>query len=285
LVSTVELQAQDVTPELTVIRPTRGWVGLNLRELWHYRELIYFLIWRDIKVRYKQTVLGAAWAIIQPFFTMVVFAIFFGALAKIPTDGIPYPIFSYTALLPWQLLETGISKAGNSLVAGRNLLTKVYFPRLAIPMAPVIAGLIDFALAFLVLIGMMFYYEYSPTSAIWTLPFFILLTLITALGAGLWLSALNVQYRDVGYIIPFIVRLWFFLTPITYSASLVPEQFQLLYGINPMVGVVEGFRWAMLGIGDPPSILIGVSAIISLLLLISGAYYFRRMERTFADVV
>lgn len=283
--STVELQAQDVTPELTVIRPTRGWVGLNLRELWHYRELIYFLIWRDIKVRYKQTVLGAAWAIIQPFFTMVVFAIFFGALAKIPTDGIPYPIFSYTALLPWQLLETGISKAGNSLVAGRNLLTKVYFPRLAIPMAPVIAGLIDFALAFLVLIGMMFYYEYSPTSAIWTLPFFILLTLITALGAGLWLSALNVQYRDVGYIIPFIVRLWFFLTPITYSASIVPEQFQLLYGINPMVGVVEGFRWAMLGIGDPPSILIGVSAIISLLLLISGAYYFRRMERTFADVV
>lgn len=283
--STVELQAQDITPELTVIRPTRGWVGLNLRELWHYRELIYFLIWRDIKVRYKQTVLGAAWAIIQPFFTMVVFAIFFGALAKIPTDGIPYPIFSYTALLPWQLLETGISKAGNSLVAGRNLLTKVYFPRLAIPMAPVIAGLIDFALAFLVLIGMMFYYEYSPTSAIWTLPFFILLTLITALGAGLWLSALNVQYRDVGYIIPFIVRLWFFLTPITYSASLVPEQFQLLYGINPMVGVVEGFRWAMLGIGDPPSILIGVSAIISLLLLISGAYYFRRMERTFADVV
>ncbi len=283
--STVELQAQDVTPELTVIRPTRGWVGLNLRELWHYRELIYFLIWRDIKVRYKQTVLGAAWAIIQPFFTMVVFAVFFGALAKIPTDGIPYPIFSYTALLPWQLLETGISKAGNSLVAGRNLLTKVYFPRLAIPMAPVIAGLIDFALAFLVLIGMMFYYEYSPTSAIWTLPFFILLTLITALGAGLWLSALNVQYRDVGYIIPFIVRLWFFLTPITYSASLVPEQFQLLYGINPMVGVVEGFRWAMLGIGDPPSILIGVSAIISLLLLISGAYYFRRMERTFADVV
>ncbi len=283
--STAEIQDQDVMPELTVIRPTRGWVGLNLRELWHYRELIYFLIWRDIKVRYKQTVLGAAWAIIQPFFTMVVFAIFFGALAKIPTDGIPYPIFSYTALLPWQLLETGISKAGNSLVAGRNLLTKVYFPRLAIPMAPVIAGLIDFALAFLVLIGMMFYYEYSPTSAIWTLPFFILLTLITALGAGLWLSALNVQYRDVGYIIPFIVRLWFFLTPITYSTSLVPEQFQLLYGINPMVGVVEGFRWAMLGIGDPPSILIGVSAIISLLLLISGAYYFRRMERTFADVV
>lgn len=271
--------------EITIIKPPQGWVRIGLKELWRYRELVFYLVWRDIKVRYKQTFLGAAWAVIQPFMTMIVFAIFFGELAGIPTDDIPYPIFSYTALLPWQLLETGINKSGNSLVAGRNLLTKVYFPRLAIPLAPVVAALVDFLLAFTVLIGMMFYYDYSPTRAIWTLPLFLLLTMATALGAGLWLSAMNVKYRDVGYIIGFISRMWFFLTPITYAASIVPERFQLLYSLNPMVGVVEGFRWALLGVGDPPSLLIGVAVGIALVMLVSGAFYFRRMERTFADVV
>jgi len=271
--------------DITLIRPSRGWVSLNLRDLWRYRELIYFFIWRDVKVRYKQTLLGAAWAIIQPVFTMVVFSIFFGNLAKIPSDDIPYPIFSYTALLPWGLFEAGISKAGNSLVASRSLITKIYFPRLVIPLASVIAGLVDFALAFIVLIGMMFYYGFSPTSSIWLLPLLLLLTLMTALGTGLWLSALNVAYRDVGYVIPFIIRLWFFLTPITYSASIVPEAFQKLYALNPMTGVVQGFRWALLGVGSPPSELLLASSIAALILLVTGALYFRRMERTFADVV
>ncbi|MCK5053515.1 MAG: ABC transporter permease [Anaerolineales bacterium] len=271
--------------DITLIRPSRGWVSLNLRDLWRYRELIYFFIWRDVKVRYKQTLLGAAWAIIQPVFTMVVFSIFFGNLAKIPSDNIPYPIFSYTALLPWGLFEAGISKAGNSLVASRSLITKIYFPRLVIPLASVIAGLVDFALAFIVLIGMMFYYGFSPTSTIWVLPILLLLTLMTALGTGLWLSALNVAYRDVGYVIPFIIRLWFFLTPITYSASIVPEAFQKLYALNPMTGVVQGFRWALLGVGSPPSELLLASSIAALVILVTGALYFRRMERTFADVV
>ncbi len=280
-----EMNAPEQGVDRTVIKPSSGWRQLNLAELWRYRELVYFLIWRDVKVRYKQTFLGAAWAIIQPFMTMVVFSIFFGALAKIPTDGIPYPIFSYTALLPWQLFETGISKSGASLVSGRNLLTKVYFPRLAIPLAPVVAALVDFALAFVVLIVMMIYYGYSPTGAVWTLPLFLLLAMVTALGAGFWLSAMNVWYRDIGYIIPFFSRIWFYLTPITYAASIVPEEFRILYALNPMVGVVEGFRWAMLGLGEPPSAQILVSVVISLVMMISGAFYFRRMERTFADVV
>jgi len=271
--------------ETTIIEPSRGWRQVNLKELWRYRELVYFLIWRDVKVRYKQTLLGAAWAIIQPLMTMVVFSIFFGTLAKIPTDGIPYPIFSYTALLPWQLFETGITKSGGSLVSGRGLLTKVYFPRLAIPLAPVFAALVDFLLAFVVLIAMMAYYGYPPTAAIWTLPLFLLLAMVTALGAGFWLSAMNVWYRDIGYVIPFISRLWFYLTPITYAASIVPEKFRMLYALNPMVGVVEGFRWAMLGHGQAPSAQILISVFISLLMMVSGAYYFRRMERTFADVV
>jgi lipopolysaccharide transport system permease protein len=270
---------------IAVVQPSKGWSGVNFRELWRYRELVYFLMWRDIKVRYKQTLLGAGWAIIQPFFTMVVFTIFFGQLAKIPSDDIPYPIFSFAALLPWQLFENGISKAGNSLVASRNLITKVYFPRLAVPLASVVSGVVDFALAFVVLLGMMAYYGYKPTSAIWLLPLLLLLTLLTALGTGLWLSALNVAYRDVGYVIPFIVRLWFFLTPITYSASIVPELYQTLYALNPMTGVVQGFRWAMLGVGSAPTTLMLASTGAALLLLISGILYFRRMERIFADVV
>jgi lipopolysaccharide transport system permease protein len=283
--SVTDTPADDRPVLETVIRPSKGWSGLNLGELWRYRELVYFMIWRDVKVRYKQTLLGAAWAVIQPFFTMVVFSVFFGQLAKIPSDNIPYPIFSYTALLPWQVFENGISKAGNSLVAGRNLITKVYFPRLAVPLASVVSGLVDFVLAFIVLIGMMLYYGFHPTSAIWFLPILLILTLITALGTGLWLSALNVAYRDVGYVIPFVVRLWFFLTPITYSASIVPEAFQTLYALNPMTGVVQGFRWAMLGVGSPPSLLLAASTVAALILLASGALYFRRMERTFADVV
>ncbi len=269
----------------TWIRPSRGWVGLNLRELWRFRELIYFLVWRDVKVRYKQTVLGASWAILQPFLTMVVFSIFFGELAGMPSGDVPYPIFSYTALLPWQLLEGGISRAGTSLVSSRNLVTKVYFPRMSVPLAEVVAGLVDFALAFLVLLAMMVYYGMRPTSAVWSLPLFLLLTLVTALGAGLWLSALNVSYRDVGHVIPFLVRVWFFLSPITYAISIVPDQYRFVYALNPMVGVVEGFRWAMLGSAAPPAVLILPSVVVALVLLVSGAVYFRRMERTFADVV
>jgi len=279
------MQISTAAPQRTLIRPSRGWVGLNLGELWHYRELIYFLVWRDVKVRYKQTVLGAAWAILQPFLTMVVFSVFFGELAGMPSGDVPYPIFSYTALLPWQLLEGGISKAGGSLVSSRNLVTKVYFPRMSVPLAPVVAGLVDFALAFVVLLLMMVYYGMRPTSAVWTLPLFLLLALVTALGAGLWLAALNVSYRDVGHVIPFLVRVWFFLTPITYAISIVPPGYRFVYALNPMVGVVEGFRWAMLGSAAPPLALILPSVGVAALLLASGAMYFRRMERTFADVV
>jgi lipopolysaccharide transport system permease protein len=268
----------------TIIRPSRGWVSLNLRDLWRYRELLYFLTWRDIKVRYKQTVLGAAWAVLQPFFTMVVFSVFFGRLAQVPSDGIPYPIFSYSALLPWQLFAHALTESGNSLVGNQQLITKVYFPRLIIPIAPVLAGLVDFGIAFVVLLGMMLYYGIVPTAAVLTLPVFLLLALATAMAMGLWLSALNVQYRDVRYTIPFLTQLWLFATPIAYSSSLVPEQWRTLYGLNPMAGVVEGFRWALLG-KTPPGPLLMVSAAVVCLLLVGGLFYFRRMERTFADVV
>ena len=268
----------------TLIRPSRGWVALNLRDLWLYRELLYFLTWRDIKVRYKQTVLGAAWAVLQPFFTMVVFSIFFGRLAQVPSDGIPYPIFAYCALVPWSYFAGALDRAGNSLVGSANLITKVYFPRLAIPISAVLAGLLDLAIAFVVLLGMMLYYGIVPTAAVLTLPLFLLLAIATALAVGLWLSALNVQYRDVRYTIPFLTQFWLFATPIAYSSSLVPEQWRALYGLNPMARVVEGFRWALLG-KEPPGPLMAVSVIVVILLLIGGLYYFRRMERTFADVV
>jgi len=267
-----------------LIRPSRGWVALNLRDLWLYRELLYFLTWRDIKVRYKQTVLGAAWAVLQPFFTMVVFSVFFGRLAQVPSDGIPYPIFAYCALVPWSYFAGALDRAGNSLVGSANLITKVYFPRLAIPISAVLAGLLDFAIAFVVLLGMMLYYGIVPTAAVLTLPLFLLLAVATALAVGLWLSALNVQYRDVRYTIPFLTQFWLFATPIAYSSSLVPERWRALYGLNPMAGVVEGFRWALLG-KEPPGPLIAVSAIVVILLLVGGLYYFRRMERSFADVV
>ena len=269
----------------TRIAPSKGWVSLGVRELWQYRELLYFFIWRDIKVRYKQTVLGAAWAIIQPFFTMVVFSLFFGRLAKVPSDDLPYPIFSYAALVPWTFFANGTSLAANSLVANANMVKKIYFPRLTMPMATVFAGIVDFGLAFIVLVGMMLYYDRIPTANIFWLPLFLLLALITALGSSFWLSAMNVQFRDVRYIVPFLIQLWLFITPIAYSSSLLSEPWRTLYGLNPMAGVVEGFRWALLGTDTQPGPIIIASSIASLLLFISGLIYFRRMEKVFADVV
>ncbi len=268
-----------------VIRPPRGWVPLRLADLWEYRELLYFLIWRDIKVRYKQTVLGAAWAIIQPFFTMVVFSVVFGRLARIPSDGLPYPVFAYCALLPWQLFSHALIESSNSLVANERLITKVYFPRLVVPISAVLGGLLDFLIAFAVLIGMMMYYHITPSAAIWTVPLFLLLAVGAALGVGLWLSALNVQYRDVRYTIPFLTQFWLFATPVAYPSTLVPESWRALYGLNPMAGVVEGFRWALLGKTEGPGALLAVSVTIVILVLIGGLYYFQRMEKTFADVV
>jgi lipopolysaccharide transport system permease protein len=270
---------------LTVIRPSRHLFSLRLRELWEYRELLYFLVWRDVKVRYKQTVLGAAWAILQPFLTMVVFSIFFGRLAGIPSEGIPYPIFAYTALLPWQLFAHALTESGNSLVANQQLITKVYFPRLVIPISAVLAGLVDFCIAFVVLLGMMVYYGVLPTKAVLALPLFLLLALATALAVGLWLSALNVQYRDVRYTLPFLTQFWLFATPIAYPSTLIPEQWRVVYGLNPMAGVVEGFRWALLGTGQGAGPMVVVSAILVTALLIGGLVYFRWMERSFADII
>src|SRR5437868_745565 len=268
-----------------LIRPPSGWASIGLKELWEYRELLYFLTWRDIKVRYKQTALGAAWAIIQPFFMMVVFSLFFGYLARVPSDGIPYPIFTYCALLPWQLFAHALGESSNSLVANERLITKVYFPRLVVPLSAVLCGLVDFVISFVILLGMMAYYHIAPTIMIFTLPLFVLLAIMTALAVGLWLSALNVQYRDVRYTITFITQFWLFATPVAYSSSIIPERWRPLYGLNPMAGVVEGFRWALLGKADPPGALLAVSVVAVILLLVSGLYYFRRMEQTFADIV
>ena len=267
------------------IEPSKGWVALQLQELWAYRELLYFLIWRDVKVRYKQTAIGAAWAIIQPVFTMIVFSLFFGRLGKIPSDGVPYPIFCYTALVPWTFFSQGLSQASNSLVGSANLIKKVFFPRLSIPIASVTSGLIDFALAFIVLLGMLLYYGILPTVNVIWLPLLVLLTLVTSLGVSLWLSALNVYFRDVHHIIPFLTQFWLFATPIAYPSSLLSEPWRTLYGLNPMVGVVEGFRWALLGTETAPGPMLIVSSLAALTLLVSGTFYFRRLEKTFADVV
>lgn len=271
--------------EVIILKPTRGWAALNLGELWLYRELIYFMTWRDLKVRYKQTVLGAAWAILQPFLSMVVFSVFFGRWLGVPSGDVPYPVFSYTALLPWGLFSKAIADAGRSLVTNRAMITKVYFPRLTIPLASVLAGIVDFSIAFVVLIGMMWYYHIQITPNIWTLPFFLLLTLITSLGVGLWLSAMNVFYRDIGYIIPFLTQIWFYLSPIVYATSTVPEKWQPIYALNPMVGVIDGFRWALLGQESPPGPLLIISSTMAVVMLVSGVIYFRRVERTFADMV
>lgn len=270
---------------VTHIRPRSGWATLKLGELWRYRELLYFFIWRDLKVRYKQTILGAAWAVLQPFLTMVVFSIFFGRLASVPSDELPYPIFAYSALVPWTFFANGLTQASNSIVSNAAMVKKTYFPRLTLPVATVVAGLVDFFLAFAILIGMMLVYRIVPTLNIVWLPLLLLLAFVTALGTSLWFAALNVRFRDVRYIVPFLVQFWLFLTPIAYPSSLVPEQWRWLYGLNPMVGVIEGFRWALLGSGNTPGPMVFVSAVVALLLLISGLYYFRRVERTFADMV
>jgi lipopolysaccharide transport system permease protein len=266
------------------LAPSSGWRALGLRDVWEYRELIYFLVWRDVKVRYKQTAFGAAWAIIQPVSTMVVFSLFFGRLAKMPSDGVPYPVFSLAALVPWTFFAAALTQSANSLVANQHLLTKVYFPRLVVPTAAVLAGLVDFAVAFVVLAAMVAYFRIVPTAAVLWLPFFLLLALATALGAGLWLAALNVAYRDVRYVLPFLVQVWLFVTPVAYPSSLLGEPWRTLYGLNPMAGVVDGFRWALLGTAAVPRAMIAISTGAAAALLVGGAFYFRRTERSFADL-
>lgn len=267
------------------IQARSGWRALNLAEIWRYRELLWFLAWRDIKIRYKQTVLGAGWAIIQPLFTMIVFSIFFGRLAKVPSDGQPYPVFALCALVPWQLFAYALTQSSNSVVAEQRLITKVYFPRLIIPIASVLSGLIDFLIAFALLLVFMAWYDVYPGWAILTVPLFALLAIATALAVGLWLSALNVQYRDFRYTVPFLTQFWMFASPVAYSSSLVPEDWRMWYGLNPMAGVIEGFRWALLGGTECAWGTLAVSILTVSMLLVGGVYYFRRMERTFADIV
>lgn len=273
-----------VVPTLK-IDPVGHWISIDFKELWHYRELLYFLTWRDVKVRYKQTVLGAAWAILQPLSLMLVFSLFFGKLAKMPSDGIPYPLFTFCALLPWQLFANSLTESSNSLVGNQHLITKIYFPRLVIPISAVLAGLVDFAIAFMILLGLMVYYGVTPGWPVIMLPGFVLLTIATALGVGLWLSALNVKYRDVRYTIGFMVQFWLFATPVAYPSNLIPEKWRILYGINPMAGVVEGFRWALLGNARPLGQMLWVSVAVVVIVLVGGLYYFRRMEQEFADIV
>lgn len=279
------IQSPDRGRRLMRIAPRRGWTPFNFRELWEFRELVYFLTWRDVKVRYKQTALGAAWAILQPVLTMLVFSLFFGRLARMPSDGIPYPVFAYAALVPWTFFANALNQSSNSLVQSANLIKKVYFPRLSIPVATVVAGVVDFVLAFAVLLVIMAVYGCVPTWNVVWLPFFLLLAFITSLGVGLWLAALNVQYRDIRYTVPFLTQFWMFATPIAYPSSLLEEPWRTVYGLNPLVGVIEGFRWALLGTDTAPGPMIAVSALVAVGLLVSGMAYFRRMESGFADVV
>ena len=271
-------------PQEIVIRPSRGWVALGFRELWAYRELLYFLTWRDIKVRYKQTGLGAAWAILQPVLTMLVFSIFFGGLAKVPSDGVPYPLFTLTGLLPWQLFSYALTQSSSSVITNKNLISKVYFPRLLVPISAVLSGLVDFAIAFAVLLVMMFHYGVAPGWAVLIIPLAVLFTVVSALAVGLWLSALNVKYRDVQYAVPFMTQFWMFLTPIAYPSSLVPAKWRLLYGLNPMSGVVDSFRWALLGRTPSSTALVSISAVVVVVAFVGGLAYFRRVEKTFADL-
>jgi lipopolysaccharide transport system permease protein len=272
-------------PELTIIKPQRGWIPVDFKELWKYRELFAFLIWRDIKIRYKQTVLGGLWAVIQPFLAMVVFTLFFGKLAKMPSDGIPYPIFSYTAMIAWTYFANAIAGSGNSLVSNTNMISKVYFPRIIVPVAPCLAGLLDFTISFVVLIGMMLYFHVYPTAMIVILPLLVFLILLTASGIGMILSALNVRYRDIKYTIPFLIQLWMFASPIVYPASMVPEKYRLLYSLNPMAGVIEGFRSVLLGTVAFPATMVAVSVGMSSLIFLVGLFYFKQMERYFADII
>jgi ABC-type polysaccharide/polyol phosphate export systems, permease component len=274
--------AQEV-PTL-IIRPPKKWVPVDIKELWAYRELITAFTLRDVKLRYKQTGLGIAWAVLQPLLTMVIFTVFFGGLAKIPSDGVPYPLFVLAALLPWTLFAEGLTRSTTSMVTNSNIMTKVYFPRLIMPLSSIISPLVDFAVSFIILIAMMAYYGFMPTVNIVFLPVFLLLALATALGVGLWLSALNVKYRDFQYTVPFMIQIWMFASPVVYAASLVPESMRVWYGLNPMAGVIEGFRWALLGTGAPSAMVL-VSVGMVIVLLVSGMFYFRRMEQYYADIV
>ena len=276
---------QEPQARTVVIRPSHGWVPLGLAELWEYRELLYFLTWRDVKVRYKQTALGAAWAVIQPFLMMVVFTVFFGRLARLPSDGFPYPVFAFSALVPWTYFATALTQSANSLVDNAKLITRIYFPRLLVPLAAVLAGLVDLAIALIVLTGMLLFYGIRPTHTILALPFLALLAATTAFAVGLWLSALNVKYRDVRYTIPFLIQFWLFATPVAYSSTLVPARWRALFGLNPMTGVVEGFRWALLGESPTFAAALPLSVLTVTVILVGGLYYFRRTEKGFADVV
>ena len=271
-------------PSLRIV-PSRGWFDIGLRELWAYRELLVFFVWRDVKIRYKQTAIGAAWALLQPFLTMMVFSLIFGRLAKLPTNGLPYPIFYYSALLPWSYFATGLQNATNVIVEQQRLLTKIYFPRVVLPISAVLSGLVDFAVAFAMLIALMVYYHIAPGRAVLFLPGFLLLTILTALAFGLWLSAFNAIYRDVRYAVPFLVQFWMFVSPVAYSASLVPERWRWIYALNPMAGVIEGFRWALTGRAVAPGPLFAASACGVALVLLGGLFYFRSVEGTIADVV
>jgi lipopolysaccharide transport system permease protein len=276
---------EETEPTVTIIDPPGRWAPIAVRDVWEHRELLWFLVWRDIKVRYKQTALGVLWAVLQPLLTMVVFSLFFGRLAGVPSNGVPYPLFSFAALVPWTFFSYGLSQAANSLVTDEQLVRKVYFPRLVIPLATVLSGAADFAMAFLVLLGMMLAYGVGITlQAFWLIPL-LLLAVITSLGVGLWLAALNVQYRDVRYTVPFLTQLWLLATPIAYPSGLLPEPWRTLNGLNPMTGVVEGFRWALLGTDTAPGSIIQASVLAAFLILVGGLYYFRRMEDTFADVI
>lgn len=279
----------DTSPPTVVIKPTSGLSGLQLGALWEYRELLYFLVWRDIKVRYKQAALGIAWIILQPLASMMIYTLLFGRLLNVPSGDVPYPIFVYAGLLPWQYFANSLTRSSTNLVDSANLITKVYFPRLVIPISGVVGGLVDFGVAFLVLIGLMVFYRVMPTPAVVFLPGFLLLAMLTALGFGMWLSALNVRFRDVKQIVPFMVQIWMYVTPVIYGSTLIPERFRWLLALNPMTGVVEGFRWALLGSqladAQPPSALFLASIVITLLVLVSGAFFFRATERTFADII
>lgn len=269
----------------SVISPSKGWLSLNLKEVWEYRELLGILAWRDVSVRYKQSIVGIGWAIIQPLMTMIIFTIIFGMFAKLPSDGLPYPIFSYCALLPWNYFARSLGDSSDSLIGSSHLITKVYFPRLILPISKVFAGLIDFAIAFSILLGMMVWYGIAPTKGLLALPLFIGIAMLAALGIGIWFTALNVRYRDVKFVVPFLVQFWMYASPVAYSTSIIPEKWQWIYGLNPMVGVIEGFRWAMLGKAAPSITLLLVPCIIVVAILLSGLYYFKRMEKTFADII
>ncbi len=281
----VAASGPDAVLPLTIVRPSRGWAPLDLREFWEFRELLGFLVWRDLKVRYKQTVLGVAWVVLQPFFTMLVFTAVFGKLVHMPSDGVPYALFSLAGLVPWMFFSHGLSQVSNSVVSNQELVRKVYFPRLALPLSAVLSDLVDLALSFAMLLCVMAFFGLAPNPKILLLPLLVALAIVTALGTGLWLAALNVRYRDVRHIVPFLTQIWLFLTPVAYPSSLLGEPWRTLYGLNPMAGVVEGFRWALLGTATAPGPLIAVSATVAALVLLGGIAFFRRTETSFADVI